>query len=267
MPFIELAGVTVHYRIDGPDTGARVVFLNSLGTDCRIWDDLVLALDRRRLRTLVYDQRGQGLSDAPPGPYSIAEHADDLQSLLDHLHWGPTVLCGLSIGGMIAMEACARRPEGIRGLVLADTSDVIGPRDFWNGRIQDIRSHGLRPIAGTVLERWFGASYRRERAVEARGWANLLARAPVDGYLGSCAALRDADLSEIVPGIAVPALCICGSEDTSTPPSAMRSLAARLPRGKYEELPGAGHLAPVERPGEFGAMVVRFIEEINGLAR
>lgn len=257
MPFADLGRLTASYRVEGPDRAPGLVLLNSLGTDYRIWDGLVLALDGR-YRILRYDERGQGLSDSPPAPYTIGDHSSDLLALLDFLAWGPTILCGLSIGGMIAMDACVKRPHAIRGLVLADTSDSIGPRPFWDSRMRQVREQGIEPIAESVMERWFGASFRDSRQVEVRGWANLLARAPVEGYLGSCAALRDADLSSSVPRIEAPAVCICGSEDLSTPPATVMSLASRLPRARYVEMEGAGHLTPVERPGEFAEILERF---------
>ena len=264
MPFAQLAGLTMHYRAAGPAGAPRVVFLNSLGTDFRIWDDLILALGDR-VRSLRYDERGQGLTDSPQGPYSIEGHGEDLLALLDHVGWGRVVLCGLSIGGMIAMEVCRRRPDAVRGMVLSDTSDVIGPREFWDGRMLEVRERGLEAIAGPVMERWFGASFRRDLSTEAGGWANLLARAPIEGYLGSCAALRDADLVAHVAELRCPAVCVCGSEDASTTPSAVRRLASRLPDAKYVEVPGAGHLVPVERPSEFANIINRFLEERLGI--
>ena len=263
MPFAQLAGLTMHYREAGPTGAPRVVFLNSLGTDFRIWDDLILALGDR-VRSLCYDERGQGLTDSPQGPYSIEEHGKDLLALLDHVGWGRVVLCGLSIGGMIAMEVCRRRPDAVRGMVLSDTSDVIGPREFWDGRMLEVRKGGLASIAGSVVERWFGAPFRRDRPAEAGGWANLLSRTPIEGYLGSCAALRDADLSAHLAGLRCPAICVCGSEDASTTPSAVRRLASRLPDAEYVEIPGAGHLVPVERPSEFANIVCRLLEERLG---
>lgn len=263
MAFARPADLTMYYHTAGPQDAPRVVFLNSLGTDCRIWDDLVLELDGR-VHSLRYDERGQGLTESPDGPYTIMEHAEDLVALLDELCWGPTLLCGLSIGGMISMAAAARRPDLVRGLVLADTADVIGPREFWDTRMQQIRTGGLEPIAPEVMERWFGGSYLRDELVAVRGWTTLLARAPVAGYLGSCAALRDADLSSLLGEIKIPAVCVCGSEDLSTPPSTVRSLAQRLPDASYVEIPGAGHLAPVERPGEFGRIVLRFLASLDG---
>lgn len=263
MPFQEIRDLALRYRVTGPDHAPNIVLLNSLGTDCRIWDDLARALGGC-YRLLRYDQRGQGLSDAPPGPYSIADHADDLMHLLAGLRWGPTVLCGLSIGGMIALKYRDRYPVPIRGLVLADTADVIGPPAIWDERMKRVRAEGLAPMAPAVMERWFGSSFRRERRDQVRGWANLLVRAPLEGYLGSCAALRDGDLSSALARIEVPTLCVCGSEDASTTPADMRSLARRIPDAEYVEVEGAGHMVPVERPQEFADILVRFMEERLG---
>ena len=259
MPFVETPNVVLHCHLDGDEAATPLVLVNSLGADCRIWDAFTAEI-RDRFHVLRYDQRGQGLSDSPPGPYSILDHATDLIALLDRLLWRSALLCGLSIGGMIAMETCARRRDLVCGLVLADTSDVIGSREFWATRINQIRQHGLGPIAQSILERWFGATFRRSRPSEVRGWANLLRRSPVDGYLGSCAALRDADLSRTVGAIAVPTLCIYGSEDQATPPATVRRLAARIPGASSIEIAGAGHLPPVERPREFAEHLTGFWE-------
>ena len=260
MPFQTLGKVTLYFRESGVPRTPRVVFLNSLGTDCRIWDDLAEALNGR-YHLLQYDQRGQGLSDAPQGPYSIGDHADDLLSLLSLIQWGPTVLCGLSIGGMIAIEACSRRPEQVRGLVLSDTSDVIGTRAFWEARMQAVREGGLEAIAEPVMKRWFGTSFFDEHPYDAEGWANLLNRAPVEGYLGSCAALRDGDLSDRLGRISVPTYCVCGSEDTSTTPAEVRSLSERIRGSAFVEVDEAGHLVPLERPHEFAFVLNEFMEE------
>lgn len=264
MPFATNRGLTLHYRVSGPDAGRPLVLLNSLGTDCRIWDPLAARLDGR-YRILRYDQRGQGLSDAPDGPYSVADHADDLEALLNRLGSGPAALCGLSIGGMIALEASSRRTGLVRALVLADTAEAIGPREFWDERMRQVEGDGVARIAEPVMQRWFGASFRAERPGDVRGWANLLARAPVAGYLGSCAALRDGDVSEAAARVAVPTLCVCGSEDAATPPEVVQRLAQRIRGAEYAELEGAGHLAPVEQPDEFAQLVVRFMEANCGV--
>lgn len=260
MPFTVVGRLTTNYRIDGPDRAPSLVLLNSLGTDYRIWDGVVSELGGR-FRILRYDARGQGLTDSPAPAYRIDDHSSDLLALLGQLDWGPTVLCGLSIGGMIAMDACVAQPAAVRGLILADTATAIGPREFWDQRIQQVREAGMASIARPAMRRWFGAAFLRESRTQVRGWSNLLARAPIEGYVGSCCALRDCDLSESVGEIGVPAACICGSEDCATPPKWVRSLASRLPDASYSEIKGAGHLTPLERPAEFAAIVSRFLEE------
>ena len=87
----------------------------------------------------------------------------------------------------------------------------------------------------------------------------------IEGYLGSCAALRDADLSPHLAGLRCPAVCVCGSEDASTTPSAVRRCWHRGSRTpSIVEIPGAGHLVPVERPSEFANIVYRLLEERLG---
>ena len=75
---------------------------------------------------LCYDKRGHGLSDLGGAPYSIDDHVDDLAGLVDHLGAGKVVLCGLSVGGLIAQGLSAKRPEIVRALILCDTAHKIG---------------------------------------------------------------------------------------------------------------------------------------------
>ena len=82
--FANLGGLTVHFRQEGLPDAPALVFINSLGCDLRIWDAIVPGFTAR-FRILRYDKRGHGLTDAPRGPYSIGQLADDLLGLLDHL--------------------------------------------------------------------------------------------------------------------------------------------------------------------------------------
>ncbi len=259
MAFLRTSGVNLRFLLSGPADGVPLVLLNSLGTDCRIWDGLLEHLDDE-LHVLRYDQRGQGLSEVPPGPYSIGDHASDVLALLDATGLDSVWLCGLSIGGLIAMEATLQRPTIVRGLVLADTAAKIGPPEVWDERIAQVSSQGLGPLAWGVMGRWFGAAYLREREGDARGWSNLLVRAPLDGYLGSCAALRDVDLTDRLFEIRVPALCICGTQDAATTPEMVRQLASQLD-AEYIGIEGAGHMTPVERPKEFAGALQKFMEK------
>ena len=253
-------GIHIHFADLGRPGGAALVFANSLGTDFRIWERVIGCLDGN-IRVILYDKRGHGLSEAPAGPYSLSDHVADLASLLDSLAVRDAIVCGLSVGGMIAQALTAARPDLVRVLVLCDTAHRIGPPGMWDTRIAAIEVGGIAALADSILERWFSAAFRAGRAEELAGWRNMLVRTPVEGYLGTCAAIRDADLTDRAAAIGVPALCLVGAEDGATPPDLVRSLAELIPGARFRIIDGAGHLPCVERPDALAAAMTEFLEE------
>src|SRR5688572_16718864 len=129
MPFGLFNHQVLHFRDENPGKERTFVFVNSLGTDLRIWDHVV-ADYADEFRILRYDLRGHGLSDAPPAPYSIGDLVDDLAALLDAHEISGAIIVGLSVGGMIAQALGAERPELARLLVLCDTAHKIGTPDI-----------------------------------------------------------------------------------------------------------------------------------------
>ncbi len=255
-------GNNLYFRFAGRSAGSTLVFINSLGTDWRVWEPTAHALaDRYRL--LFYDKRGHGLSDAHPPASSIDDHVTDLAALLENLGISKAVVCGLSVGGMIALGLAARRPELVSALVLVDTGHVIGTAERWNQRIERIEREGMEVIADGVLEGWFTASFRRQQPAETALWRNMLLRTPVEGYTGTCAAIRDADLTEAARGLAPPALCLCGAEDMSTPPSLLRELNELIPDSRFQEIPDAAHLPTVEAPAAVRGLIEDYLQELG----
>ncbi|MCX5496057.1 3-oxoadipate enol-lactonase [Kaistia dalseonensis] len=262
MAFSLLNNLVIHWAERGPSDAPAIVFANSLGTDFRIWDDVAARLGTR-WRIVLHDKRGHGLSDAPAGPYSIDDHTDDLLALTDRLGLGRFALVGLSIGGLIAQNLALRAPERLAALVLADTAAKIGTADSWAARIDAVRNGGLAPIADAVMERWFTPNFRDTRPVDLAGWRNLLLRTPPQGYVGSCAAIRDTDLTERICTIAAPTLVVAGDQDLSTPPDLVRATADRIPGARFETIASCGHIPPVEQPAALAALIARHLEE-NG---
>ena len=97
------------------------------------------------------------MSDGTPGPYAMEQLAADLARLLDARGASGVVVCGLSIGGMIAQALATARPDLVRGLVLMDTAHRIGTPEMWDERIGAIRAGGIPSIADAILMRWFSA--------------------------------------------------------------------------------------------------------------
>lgn len=262
MAFARINDVVLHYRMQGR-TGAPVLALvNSLGTDARIWDD-VIALLGARYRVISYDKRGHGLSTAPEGDYKLDDHVDDLAGLLDHLGVDRLALAGVSVGGLIGQRFALRYPERLTALVLCDTAPKVGDAAMWNGRIDAVRRNGMASIADAVMLRWFTEAFRRDHADELAGWQTMFERMPVPGYAGTCAALRDADLRDAIGAIAVPTLVAVGDQDLSTPVELVRDLASQIPGARFEVISGAGHIPSIEQPQVLAALMTRFLSEVG----
>ena len=260
MEFLRIDDVLLHYRRDGTPGGKRLVFLNSLGTDHRIWDAVLPQLPPG-CDILRYDKRGHGLSEATPAPYTIAGHASDILGLMDALGWQDATFIGISVGGMIAQEIAVTAPERVVSLVLCDTAAKIGTAEMWNGRIQAIEADGLASIGAAVITRWFTAGFAAANPDAVAGWRLMLERTPVAGYAGTCAAIRDADLTDAVPRITAPTLCLVGDDDQSTPPDLVRDTAGRIPGARFEIIESAGHLPCIEQPQILAGLIEIFLKE------
>ncbi|MDR6902860.1 3-oxoadipate enol-lactonase [Rhizobium miluonense] len=262
MQFARINDVTIHYQIiGGPADKPVLVFANSLGTDFRIWRDVVVRL-AGDFAIVLYDKRGHGLSDLGQMPYSIEDHATDLAGLLDFLSVKNAIICGLSVGGLVAQSLYQRRPDLVRALILCDTAHKIGTAESWNARIAKVEADGIESIVDSIMERWFTPAFRRPENIAYDGYCNMLIRQPVAGYVATCAALRDADLTEAAAKIAVPTICIVGDQDGSTPPELVLSTAKLIPNARYEVIKDAGHIPCVEQPEALTEVIRAFIDVV-----
>ena len=259
MAFARVNGVVLHHELGGAAGRPVLVFANSLGTDFRIWNDVVARLGDR-YRVLVYDKRGHGLSEATPAPYAMADHVNDLAALLDHHGIEKAVIVGLSVGGMIAQGLAALRPDLVAALVLCDTAHKIGTEESWNARIDVVRRNGIASIADGILEKWFTPAYRSPDNADYIGYRTMLVRSPVEGYAGTCAALRDADLTESTRALKIPVLCIVGDQDGSTPPDLVRSTAELIRGAEFRIIADAGHIPCVEQPAAVADLIAAFLK-------
>lgn len=260
MAFVRINDVLLHYRLHGREGAPALILVNSLGTDARIWDD-VIALLAGHYRVLSYDKRGHGLSDAPQGDYSLEDHVSDLIGLADHAGISKFALAGVSIGGLIAQGVALAHPNRLTALVLCDTAPKLGDAAFWSERIRLIREAGLEAISQSIMERWFSARFFKEQPQELSGWRNLFLRTDRDGYCNTCATLRDTDLADKVGAIRLPTLVVVGDEDGSTPPELVRQTAAAIPGARFEIISGAGHIPSIEQPETLVKLLTGFLKE------
>jgi 3-oxoadipate enol-lactonase len=260
MRFVETEGGHLHVSGSG-GAGRPVVFLNSLGTDLRIWDGVVDLLPGRP--HLRYDKRGHGLSVGGAGADDMARHVADVLGLIEAEGLHRPVLCGVSVGGLIALGAAGARPDLISGLILCNTAARIGTTDSWNSRIATVEAGGIESLADTIMANWFSPEFRIGRPIDLAGWSTMLTRCPQSGYLGVCAAIRDTDFTGIARALSLPVHVVGGTADGATPPDVVEGLAALLPETELTMLQGVGHLPCIEAPERLARLIDAFLARLD----
>lgn len=260
MNILNLGNVQINYRDEGDPNGAPVVFASSLGTDFRLWDQ-IMPLMPAGLRIIRFDKRGHGLSSVPKAPYSMGALIGDVEKLLDHLDVKDCVFVGLSIGGLIAQGLAVKRLDLVRAMVVSNSAAKIGTRDMWADRIAAVDMGGIESFADGTMERWFAKPFLDRPELIA--WRNMLTRTPPEGYKGCCAAIAGTDFLAPTATLTLPSLFIAGSEDGATPPDLVRESSELVKGGRFHLVRGAGHLPCVEKPDEYAKVLCTFLEEIG----
>jgi 3-oxoadipate enol-lactonase len=249
-------GARLAVEVAGP-AARPVMFLHSIGCDHRLWDAQAARLAGRRV--IRPDLRGHGGSAAPAGDYALDRLVGDALEVLEATCDGAAVVCGLSLGGLVAMGLALAAPDRVVGLVLANTAPRLGAPDAWRDRAAKVRAEGLASIGDLAMQRFFSEAFRATHPEAVAETRARLVGGSAEGYAGCCAVLRDADLTEEVGRIAAPCLVVAGRLDVSTPPAQMAALAGAIPGAAYAEL-DAAHLSNLEQPAAFGRCLADFLE-------
>ncbi|MCU7549779.1 3-oxoadipate enol-lactonase [Chitinophagaceae bacterium LB-8] len=263
MQFININGKAIHYKYLKGNGERTFLFVNSLGTDFRIWDRVV-ELIRSEGSVLCFDKPGHGLSEEVDGPIRISDYVQLIISLLDMLQIEKCVYVGLSIGGLIGQHMALKHSERIEHLILSNSAPKADAAEYWKTRINAIRQGGMASLSDKILERWLSEDFRNNQKIETAGLKRMLESCSTLGYIHACEAIRDEDLSNEIHAIAIPTLCIAGSEDNATPQERVEATAAKIPNAKMVVINGVGHLPCVETPQEFVQILLDFLASSNG---
>jgi 3-oxoadipate enol-lactonase len=248
MPTVKLGRNAFAIDVEGDDGSPVLLLSNSLSSDSTMWDDQ-LPRWTRRFKVVRYDARGQGRTDAPPGPYRIEDLGRDALAVLDHLGVARAHFCGLSMGGMVRINRA----------VLANTSAHMGPPELWNGRIKLAQEGGMEATVEPTVKRWFPPAFHASAPATIDRMREMIRRTSLAGYVGCCEAIRDMDQRESIRAIRRPTLVIIGANDPATPPEAGRAIHAAIPGAGVAVLEAA-HISNVEQPGPFTRAVEDFLE-------
>lgn len=239
--------------------GKTVVFANSLGTDQSIWEGVTTRLGGG-LGVLTYDLRGHGLSATADKPFTVLDLASDLIALLEHEGLKDVLLCGVSVGGMIAQAVAAQRPDLIDGIILCNTAAKVGDTERWNERISRVQDSGLSSIADTILPNWFSESFQSRAPDLWQLSRNMLMRTSDRGYAAVCAAIRDSDLTDLTRRISVPTICVAGDKDQAVPIGDVKTMANHIEGARFVVLDDVGHIPCLEAPDAMANLITQFAQ-------
>lgn len=233
-------------------SGRPLVFVHGFPLDHQMWKGQIQDL-AEYFHVLAPDLRGFGQSSEVAGLVTMAEYADDLAEMLDTLDiQEPIALCGLSMGGYIALEFWRRHRRRLAHLVLCDTRAAADSPEAAQTRLQTaerVLEEGSQIVADAMLPRLFAAHSHRQRANVVTATEQVMrATRPATVAAALRGMAQRADATSWLPEIELPTLVVCGQEDVISSPPEMEHMAAAMPHAEYVSIPACGHMAPLEDP-------------------
>jgi len=249
--------VKLHHRIDG--NGPRVTLLHAVGIDLTFLDAVAGSL-AKEFTVLRADLRGHGKSPYQPAA-DLADYADDVHALLTDLHFAPCAVAGFAFGGMVTQALAVNHPQDVRAIVIAscpsaqtpDSAGIVAQRGA------DAKRDGIGSILDVTMRRWFNDAF-----VDAGGDAAVRERllsTDINGWADAWSAMATIDTAPRLKEIKVPALCLVGEFDKSSPPPVVRRIADAIPGARFAVISGAPHMPFIEQPAETARVVGGFLRE------
>jgi 3-oxoadipate enol-lactonase len=249
--------VKLHHRIDG--SGPHVLLLHAVGIDLTFLD-AVAGILAKEFTVLRADLRGHGKSPYQPAT-GLADYADDVHALLTELNVAPCAVVGFAFGGMVTQALAVKYPQDVRAICIASCPSAQTPESarVVAQRGTDAKRDGIRSILDVTMRRWFNDAF-----VDAGGDAAVRERlltTDVRGWADAWNAMATIDAAPRLKEIAVPALCLVGEFDKSSPPPVVQKIAEAIPGARFAVIPGAPHMPFIEQPAETARIVGGFLGE------
>jgi len=242
--------------------GPTILMLHGIGGGNLAFAPQVETFAGSGYRAVAWDMPGYGRS-APIEPYTFKGLAQSCIALIEGLQCGSVILLGHSMGGMVAQEVVARRPELVSRLILCGTSPAFGkPDGDWQRRFVAERSAPLdagrtmAELAEQLVPQMIGPGALPEGVKLA---THCMAQVSPATYRRALEALVSFDRKANLPNIHVPTLLVAGEHDKNAPPAVMKKMADAIAGSSYIEMKGIGHLQNLEAPEDFDGLVLNFL--------
>jgi pimeloyl-ACP methyl ester carboxylesterase len=263
MTTVKANGIRLHYNIEGE--GPPLLLISGLGGHSGAWAT-VKPLLTKHYRVITFDNRGTGQSDAPAGPYTIDQMADDAAALLTELRVGPVAVVGWSLGGSVLQSLLIRHGALIqRAVLLSAFPSYTGLQHGWLDCLLELKRSEIAPASLAMFSMAWGFTPRIlynhgavedgvRLATEEDRWPTSAA-----GLVAQAHGLRRYDSRADLPKVSAPVLVLVGAEDILTPPAQSAEMAALIPNAKLQILPRGGHGMILEYTPDTVAAITAFL--------
>ena len=255
----------INYNEAGKGNAKTIIFIHGFPFDKTMWNAQIDFL-RSSYHCIAYDIRGYCNSSAGSEDFSIELFADDLDALMDLLQIKNAVICGLSMGGYIALRAVAKYAHRFRALVLCDTQCIPDTPEGKEKRyklIEQIEASGLEAYAEASVKNLFSENSLANKKDLVNYIKQTILNSKPASVIATLKALANREETCSVLGdIAVPTLIVCGKEDKNSPVAQADTLKQGIAVSELDIYPDAGHLSTLEQPGLFNVALDSFLRII-----
>jgi len=259
---ITIGGNSITYFDEGKPDAPPVIFIHGFPFNKSMWEYQIEVL-KDHYRVIAFDVRGHGNADSGKGEFSIVEFAKDLFLFMDALHLDKTTLCGLSMGGYIALTAMQQKPERITSLILCDTQCAADSEEGRKKRmdtIQAIRENGLTAYASDSVKKLFSPYSLANKKDMVKVIEQTILQTKPQTIIDTLMALAGRkETCSSLPALELPVLILVGKEDQITTPEAAQKMHDLLPNSSLQVIDQAGHLSNLENPESFNHHVNVFL--------
>lgn len=244
--------------------GSPIVLVHGFPLDHTMWDAQINALSEKH-RVIVPDLRGFGRSGVTDAVVTMEQFADDLAALLDALTVEePVVLCGLSMGGYIALQFWRKYQSRLRGLIFCDTRAANDTRETAAARLEmadRVLREGPAPLVEGMVPKLFAPATVQQRPEVVEALRRVMMASDPKGIAAAARGMAQRpDVTERLGQIECPTLVVVGELDAISTTEEMLSVARAIPHGQFVEIPGSGHMSTIEKPAEVNAAILEFLD-------
>lgn len=257
--------VAISYTDKGPDNAPVVIFIHGFPFSKEMWDKQLEAL-KENFRVIAYDGRGHGNSMPGTDDFSIELFVKDLLSLMDVLKIEKSALCGLSMGGYIALNAIENHPQRFNALVLCDSSckaDSPEAKEKRMKTIEGLRESGIEKFADDGLKNFLAPESLAKKELVAEVKETIVNTAEKSIIKTLLALSKRKETCSKLSEIKVPVLILVGEKDTITPPDVAQFMHEKINGSVLSIIENAGHLSNLENPGQFNNQLKKFFEKLK----